>query len=169
MQPTPPWVPIVLTAVTAFGILMQAVILVAILLAVKRTLNKANELMKTAEGHAMPILATTRKLVDETAPKVKVVVQNVTDITEKLKSQTTHVNQTVDDLLKKTEGQADRVDEMITGTLNSIAHATATMQKVVSTPVRQVGAVLTGLRVGFGVLRSKEQEPRTEPDGNHFV
>jgi hypothetical protein len=75
----------------------------------------------------------------------------------------------VDDLLKKAAVQADRVDEMVTGTLNSVAHATATMQKAVSGPVRQVGAVLNGLRAGFDVLRSKEREVHASADGDHFV
>jgi hypothetical protein len=65
--------------------------------------------------------------------------------------------------------QADRVDEMVTGTLNSVANATEAVQKAVSGPVRQVGAVLNGLRAGLDVLRNKGRDAHASPDGDHFV
>jgi uncharacterized protein (DUF39 family) len=71
--------------------------------------------------------------------------------------------------LQKTEFQADRVDEMVTGTLNSIAHATATLQRAVSGPVRRISAVLNGVRAGIDVLRSREPEAHAAADGEHFV
>jgi hypothetical protein len=61
------------------------------------------------------------------------------------------------------------VDEIVTGTLDSVVHATSTLQKAVSGPVRQVNAVLNGLKAGFDVLRSKEREAHAAADGDHFV
>jgi methyl-accepting chemotaxis protein len=117
----------------------------------------------------IPALGATRQLVEDVSPKLKVAAQNVLEASHTLRTQSAHVTATVDDLLQKAEGQIDRVDEMVTATLNTVAHATATMQRAVVSPVRQVGAVLTGLRAGFDVLRNKEPEAHAAEDGDHFV
>jgi phage-related protein len=114
-----------------------------------------------AKKHVEPTFATVRRIVDENSPNVKVIVGNVTetshkvvDIAQKLKEESSHLGETLDALLKKTEHQADRVDEMVTGTLNTISHATATLQRAVTVPVRQVGAMINGIRAGIGKLRN---------------
>ena len=167
MDGVPEWVFALFAAATAFGVLLQAAILLVIGIAARVALKRAEEFSKLAQEHALPILASTRTLLDDVSPKLKVAAQNVQDVSEKLKTESGHVTTTVDDLLKKAESQADRVDEMLTGTLNTVAHATATLQKAVTIPVRQVGAVLTGLRVGFDVLRSKEREGHVTVDGGN--
>jgi hypothetical protein len=172
----PTWVYILFTAVTALGVMMQALVLLGMLFALKGALGRLNEVSKKAEENVLPLLATSRSLLEEISPKLKVAAQNALEVSQTarevsltVKTESQNVAAAVDDLLKKTAVQADRVDEMVTGTLNSVAHATATMQKAVSGPVRQVSAVLNGLRAGFDVLRSKEREVHASADGDHFV
>lgn len=169
MHQIPQWVYIVFTAVTALGVLMQALVLLGMLLALKGALSRLNEVSKLAELHVVPTLAAGRKLLDDVTPQLKVAAENVLEVSQTLRRQSAEVSGTVDALRRKTEVQAERVDEMVTGTLNSIAHATAVVQRVVAVPVRQVEAVLNGLRAGFDVLRSKEPEAHASADGDHFV
>lgn len=165
----PSWVYILFTAVTAAGVLMQALVLLGMLFAIKAALGRLDEVTKEAREHALPALATARHLLEEVSPKLKVAVQNVLEVSNTLKQESTHVSGAVDQLLKKAEVQVDRVDEMVTGTLDSIAYATATVQKAVATPMRQVGAVLSGLRAGLDVLRSRDRNSHAGADGDHFV
>lgn len=172
----PTWVYILFTAVTALGVMLQALVLLLMFFALKGALGRLNEVSKKAEENVLPLLATSRSLLEEVSPKLKVAAQNALEVSQTarevsltLKTESQNVAAAVDDLLKKAAVQADRVDEMVTGTLNSVAHATATVQKAVSGPVRQVGAVLNGLRAGFDVLRSKEREVHASADGDHFV
>ena len=111
---------------------MQALVLLGMLLAVKGALRRLNEVTKKAEENALPLLATSRSLLEEVSPKLKVAAQNALEVSQTLKevsqtvrTESTHVASAVDDLLKKASVQADRVDEMVTGTLNSVANATA--------------------------------------------
>lgn len=166
MHTIPAWVYILFTAVTAIGVLLQAMVLLGMFIAMKGALGRLDQVSKLAEQHVIPTLMATRQMLEDISPKVKLAAQNVVEASTALRIQSAHVNDTVDELLKKAESQVDRVDEMMTGTLNSIAHATATMQRAVSAPVRQFGAMLSGLRAGFDVLRSRE---RTAPvDGDHL-
>jgi hypothetical protein len=183
MHQVPEWIYITFTAVTAFGVLLQAVVLLAMLLALKSALGRLNEVSRVAEEHVIPTMASARRLLDEIGPRLKVVSQNAVTVTqnavkvsqsaaeisETLKEQSARLSVTVDQLREKTEVQAERVDEMVTGTLDSIASATAMLQRVVAGPLRQISAVLNGLRVGFGVLREREREVHSAADGDHFV
>ncbi|MGC2496197.1 MAG: hypothetical protein WA374_00550 [Acidobacteriaceae bacterium] len=165
----PAWVYILFTAVTAAGVVMQALVLLGMLFAIKAALGRLDEVTKQAQEHALPALATARHLLDEVSPKLKVAAQNVLEVSHTLKHESTHVSGAVDELLKKAEAQVDRVDDMVTGTLDSIAYATSTVQRAVVTPMRQVGAVLSGLRAGFDVLRSKDRNSHEGADGDPFV
>jgi hypothetical protein len=148
---------------------MQALVLLGMLFALKGALRRVDEVSKKAEENVLPLLATSRSLLEEVSPKLKVAAQNVLEVSQTLRVESKRAAGTVDDLLKKAMVQTDRVDEMVTATLNSVAHATATVQRAVSGPVRQVGAVLNGLRAGFDVLRNKEREAHAAADGDHFV
>jgi hypothetical protein len=169
-QEIPQWVYITFTVATAVGVVIQAVVLVGILFAVKGALGRFHEISKKVEEHALPMLETTRRLVDEISPKLKVATQNVLEVSQTLRAESKRAAGTFDDLLKKATAQTERLDEMVTGTLNIVAHATATVQRAVIGPVRQVEAVWSGLRAGFDVLRNhKERDAHAAADGEHFT
>lgn len=186
----PEWVFIAFIAITALGVMLQAIAMLGILFALKGALTRVKEMSVMAEQHVVPTMASAKRLIDDVAPKVKIAAENsvtlsnkaieiseraseasehLVDVTQRIREQSVHVSETVTDLLRKTETQAERVDEMVTGTLDSIAHATATWQRAVGGPLRQVNAVLNGLRVGFSVFRGREPEAHATADGDHFV
>jgi hypothetical protein len=172
----PVWVCIAFTAVTAAAVLMQALVLLGMLIAVKGALKQVTEISKKAEEQGLPVLQSTRSLLEEVSPKLKVTAQNLLEasqtareVVNTVRAESTQVAVALNDVLARAAVQVGRMDEMVTGTLNSVATATASMQKAVAAPVRQVGAVLSGLRAGFEVLRKKEHEVHAAADGDHFV
>ena len=164
-----PWVYILFTALVAVGILLQAGVLLGILIAVRAALKRAEKLTTMAEEHAIPALTSAKNLVDAVAPNLKVAAENMAAVRKSLRTESKHVTETLDGVRRKTEGQAERVDEMITGTLNAVADATASVQRAVTAPVRQVHAVLNGLRAGLDVLRSRPRDAHAAADGESFV
>jgi hypothetical protein len=179
----PTWIYLVISGVTAGAVLLQALVLVGMLFALKGALGRLNEVSKKAEENVLPLLATSRTLLEEVSPKLRVAAQNALEISqtakeisvkaremsETAKAESTRIVAVLDDVLERVAVQTDRVDEIVTGTLDSVVHATSTLQKAVSGPVRQVNAVLNGLKAGFDVLRSKEREAHAAADGDHFV
>jgi methyl-accepting chemotaxis protein len=163
------WVYILFTALVAVAVLIQAGVLLGMLIAVKASLKRMESLATMAEVHAIPALTSAKNLLDAVSPKLKAAADNVAAASETLRAQSHRINETLDDVLKKTEVQAERVDEMITGTLNAVADATAAIQRTVTAPVRQVNALLNGLRVGMDVLRGRPREAHAAADGDHFV
>ncbi|MBV8488538.1 MAG: hypothetical protein JO161_09695 [Planctomycetaceae bacterium] len=113
--------------------------------------------------HLMPIVSTTRNIIEESAPKIKsvvaesapkikVAVNDMVEVTHKVRTEADHVSATLDEFLKKANAQATRVDGIVTAGIDSAAHATNAVQHAISVPVRQASAVVAGLKAGFDVL-----------------
>ena len=171
-----PLIYVIFTAVTAVGVLLQAIVLLAMLLALKGALGRLDQVSKLAEEHVIPTMAATRKLLEEIGPQLKTAVLNAVEttrqvaaVTKTVREKTDQASVTLDDLLKRAETQAERVDEMVTGTLDSLAQATAVLQRMTSGPSRRISAILNGLRAGFDVLVGREREVQAAADGDHFV
>jgi predicted component of type VI protein secretion system len=163
------WVYILFTALVAVAMLIQAGVLLGILIAMKTSLKRIEKIAAMAEEHAIPALTTAKNLLDSVSPQLKAAADNVAAASETLRTQADHVNDTLDVVLRRTEAQAERVDEMITGTLNTVADATAAVQRTVNGPVRQISALLNGIRAGLDVLRGRERQAHAAADGDHFV
>ena len=128
----PEWVYITFTAVTAIGVLMQALVLLGMLLALKGALKRVNEVTAKAEEIAVPTFESTRDLLKDISPKLKVAAQNLMEVSQTAKevsntvrAESTQMAVALNDVLQRAAVQVDRVDEMVTGTLSSVAHATA--------------------------------------------
>jgi methyl-accepting chemotaxis protein len=179
----PEWVYILFTAVTAFGVVMQAAVLLGMLVALRGALKRVNEISVRAEEIAVPAFESTRDLLKDISPKIKVAAQNLLEVSQTakevsqnakevsgtVKAESAQIAVALNDVLRRGAVQVDRIDEMVTGTLSSVAHATGMLQKAVSGPARQVGALLSGLRAGLDVLRKREHEVQAASDGDHFV
>ncbi len=163
------WVYILFTALVAVGVLLQGCVMLGMLIAVRSALKRAESLSKMAEEHVIPTMATAREILQDVSPKLRLAAQNVVEASQTVRVQTVHLNEELDQILKKAEAQIDRVDEMVTGTLNTVSHATATMQRAVAAPVRQANALWSGFRAGLDVLLSRERQNHSAADGDHFV
>jgi methyl-accepting chemotaxis protein len=168
-QRLPEIVYIIFTSVTALGVLLQAFVLLGIFLSVRKSLTKFHAIAERAEKNLDPILNTTRHLLEDISPKLKVATENLVDVSHTLRQQANHASETADEILNMTHAQAARVDEMVTGTLNTVVHATTAVQSVVAAPMRQVAGVVNGLRAAFDVLRRKQPEAHAAADGDLFV
>jgi hypothetical protein len=151
---------IIFTAVTAAGVLLQAFVLLGMYFAIRESIKKLHEITDEVKTHLIPTISSTRRLIEDISPKLKIASTNLVEASHTIRHQANHVNATVDDLLQKTAVQAARVNEMVSGTLNSVDHATIAMQHAVAGPYRQVSGVLAGLKTGFEVLFKREKEPK---------
>jgi len=160
----PPIYYIIFTAITSLGVLMQAAVLLAMYLAVRRLVNRVHAITDQLEPHLVPTVTAARNLVEDVSPKLKVASTNLVEASHTLRRQADHVTATIDDLLDKTTVQANRVDEIVTASIDSASHATQAVQHAFSVPVRQASALFAGLKAGFDVLRGKNHSERPPED-----
>ena len=174
----PPIYYVIFTGVTMLAVLLQALVLLGMFLALRKALTKMLAITDELRPHIVPIIATTRNIVEEsapkikdviheTAPKIKAAVNDVAEVTHKVRTEVDHVSMTLDELLKKANAQASRVDEMVSAGIDSAAHATHAVQHVISVPVRQASALFAGLRAGFDVLRGRNHSAYTPSDDGY--
>ena len=171
----PPIYYIVFTGITCFGVLMQAFVLLGMFLMLRGVMARVQGITEELRPHVVPIVSTARNIIEESAPtikdviresgpKIRTAVSDVAEVTQKLRIEVDHVSATVDEFVARANAQATRVDEIVTASIDSAAHATQTVQHAISVPVRQASAVFAGLKAGFDVLRGKNHTQRPPQD-----
>jgi uncharacterized membrane protein required for colicin V production len=84
---TPQIVFIIFTAVTSVGVLIQAFVLLGMYFAVKKSTDKVHELSDQLKQHLVPTLVTSRNLIEDISPKIKVATSNLVEASGVLRSQ----------------------------------------------------------------------------------
>lgn len=149
---------LIFTIAVVASILVQAVVAISFFALIAKTLNKLTSISESLSLKAGPLVADVHSVVQDITPKIKVISENIVDISDTVREQTKHVNVTVDEVVDKTRAQAVKVDDMVSAVLGSIAHAGTVVQDSVTRPVRQVSGVLRGIRVGLETLVQEEKK-----------
>ncbi len=156
-------VTLIFTIVTGIGVLLQAAVLFGIALGLRETQKKLLGLTERLEEHIVPVISTSRGLLEDISPKVKTITSNLVDASGTLRAQAENVGHVVNDAAARTSRQTARVDSMISSTLNNIGNATAAVEKSIAGPLRQVNGVLAGLRAGIETLGARPGQRPVKP------
>lgn len=146
---------IIFTAVTSVGVLLQALVLLAMFLGLRETQKKVTEVLTKINEHLVPALASSRSLLEEISPKVKIITTNLVETTTTIRAEVAHLSSTASEVADRSRAQAARVDGMVSETLDTVAHAAKTVENGIAAPIRQLHGVLNGVRAGLEVLRGK--------------
>jgi hypothetical protein len=159
----------IFTAITSIGILIQAFVLIGVYFGARKAMVQVSKLVEDAREHVLPILVTSRGVAEDLSPKIKVMATNITEVTNSVRSQSAHINSAVHDVVDRSHKQAARVDEMVTGTLDGINAATASVKEGIAAPVRQVNGFFNGLRAALDVLLQRERAHHSKADSDLFI
>jgi methyl-accepting chemotaxis protein len=155
---------LIVVAVSALAVLLQACILLAILLAVRklaRTLQQdAADVRATAvevRNAVLPILETSRELLNRVAPRVENIATDASELFYALRVQASDIHYSATEILERVRVQTSRIDTMLTSALDTTDRVSAFVADAVAKPVRQFSGVLAGLRAVVETLRSPAQ------------
>jgi hypothetical protein len=160
---------VVFIAVAAISILMQAGFSVATFFAARKAQKKIMNLADDVRLHALPAIISSRELIQDVTPKLKLITENLTATTATLRSKADQVGGLVDNVTERAQVQASRVDGMVKGTLDQLTNAVHAIEHGVAAPVRQVNGILNGLRAGMDVMRKKTPTNHLDPEDDLFV
>ena len=135
---------------TAVGVLLQAGILLGFFIAFVKLQGKLETILTQVTEHALPLIESSKVMLQDLSPKVQTISGNVVEISEMLKHETVTIKTSVDDVLEKTRAQTARVDEMVSGTLDGISQASTTIQQGIEVPL---AAYLWDIQWPEGALR----------------
>ncbi len=160
---------VVFIAVAAVSILMQAGFTVAIFIGSRKAQKKITALADDVRLHLLPVIMSSRELLQDVSPKVKTITENLTATTATLRTKADQVGGFVGDVTGRAQAQASRVDGMVKGTLDQLTYAVQAIEHGIAAPVRQVNGILNGLRAGVDVLRKTTPDNHLDPEEDLFV
>ena len=160
---------VVFIAIAAVSILMQAGFTVAMFIAARKTQKKVMGLAEDVRLHALPAIIASRDVIQDITPKLRVITENLTVISNTVRAKTEKVGGLVGDVTDRAQVQAVRVDGMVKGTLDHLTSAVQAIEHGIAVPVRQVNGILNGLRAGVDVMRKKNSTNHEEPEDDLFV
>jgi hypothetical protein len=160
---------VVFIAVAAVSILMQAGFTVAIFVGSRKAQKKITALADDVRLHALPVIMSSRELLQDVSPKLKTIVENLTATTATVRTKADQVGGFVGDVTGRAQAQASRVDGMVKGTLDQLTYAVHALEHGIAAPVRQVNGILNGLRAGVDVMRKKTPDNHLDPEEDLFV
>jgi len=158
-------------AVTSAAVVLQACILVAMYLSMRRSSAHFEALAEEMKGKVLPTVESANTMLADIRPKLDTILTNVSDSSTVVREQIQRIDATLSDLVDRSRLQIIRADEMLTRTLNKVEEATDTVQKTVVSPVRQLSGLAHGLGVGIEAFLGKrrKREPVSVPQDEMFI
>jgi hypothetical protein len=162
---------IVFIVVTAFAVVIQALILGGMYLAMRKTSGKVELLAEEVRTKVIPTAQLAQEMITELRPKLLTVADNVSASTTVLRTQVERLDATLTDIVDRTRLQVIRADEFVNSTMDRLEETREAVQRTVVSPVKHLTGIMHGLSVGFEAFlgRRRERSAATVPQDEMFI
>jgi len=146
---------------TIFAVAFQALILVALYLAIRKTTAKMEALATEVTTKTLPTVQAVQSLLTELRPRIDTISVNAVESSNLVRNQLARIDATLTDALDRTRLQVIRADELLNRTMDKVEETTEVVHKTVISPLRQVNGLMSALSTGFEVfLGQKRRQPK---------
>jgi hypothetical protein len=163
-------------ALTGIAVLLQAGVLLAMYLAMRKSSQRMEELAGDVKTKVMPTVVEVQAMITMLRPKIETIVDNLSETTTTLRSEVQRVNATVNDAIDRGRLQIIRADELLSRTLDRVEQTSEIVHKTVISPVKQLSGLLQGITTGLEFLFSgrnrrngSREERRPVPQDEMFI
>jgi len=139
-------------ALTGAAVLLQAGILTALYLAVRKTNARLESVAVEVKTKALPTLESAQAMLTELRPRLAVIADNLMETTISVRSQVERMDATVSDAVDRARLQVIRADELLSRTLDRVEETSEIVHKTVISPVRQFSGLIQGVTAGIEFL-----------------
>ena len=139
-------------ALTGAAVVLQAVLLAAMYLAMRKSSARMEALATDVKNKAIPTLEQVQSLVSELRPRLSTITENLEHVTTTVRGQIERIDASVNDAVDRARLQVIRADELLGRTLDKVEHTSEIVQKTVVSPVRQISGIMQGITVGLEFL-----------------
>jgi len=146
----------------AVSMVVQAVVQIAVSIKAGKALKDMLEIVEDFRVRVVPLIGsatqigkTAETLLRETAPKVKVIADNLMETSERVRGSVEQIDKTISDANLRTQRQVARVDGMVTAALTTTAELAETIQHGIQVPARKIAALASQVRYGLEGLLAK--------------
>ena len=162
----------IFVGVTAAAVVIQAGILVALFVAVKKSTSRMEALATEVKTKVMPTVDTAQSMLVEWRPKFDNIASNVSETTTVVRGQVERLDATVTDIVDRTRLQVIRAGELLNRTMDRIEETSDVVHRTVVSPVRQLSGIIQGLTAGLEFLLGGERRRRHDvsvPQDEMFI
>lgn len=156
------WMPI-FVGIIALAVVVQTIMLIAIAAVLMKFGKQMKQIADDLHGRVNPILSRIHAIVEDTQPRIASVVADAAEMTHMARSQAQRIDRMVAESLERLRLQLLHIDELVTGTLESVQETGNKVKQTVWAPVRSVTAVMRGIQTGYEFYRGNRR--RTDGQG----
>jgi len=149
----------VFIGLTAIAVVIQAGILVALYVAVRKSTIRMEALATEVTNKALPTLETAHSMLVELRPKIEILAENAAESTTVLRVQLGRLDATLSDVLDRARLQVIRADELLNRTMDKVEETTEVVHKTVVSPLRHVSGFVNAISTGVEVLLGQKRRP----------
>jgi hypothetical protein len=139
-------------ALTGAAVVLQAGILAAMYLAVRKSSARMDALATEVKTKALPTLETAQAMLIELRPKLQTIAENLAETTSSVRSQVQRMDATVNDVVDRARLQVIRADDLLSRTLDRVEETSDMVHETVVSPVRQFAGLIQGVTAGIEFL-----------------
>jgi hypothetical protein len=150
------WMPF-FVVVTAFAIVVQAGVLIALFIQLRRTAARVERTVADLNTQVGPLILRVQVLVDEVAPRITGIVADASEITRLARSEAQKVDRILSEALERLRMQLIHVDHILTGAMEAVEEAGSHLRQTVWGPVVKATALIRGVQAGIDFFRTVRQ------------
>src|SRR5947209_10364037 len=144
----------VFVVVASVAIVVQAAMLTALFLQMKRLSERLERFTGDLESRLTPILSRVQVFLEDTQPKISEMIADASHVVYLARAQAQKVDRVFTEASDRLRGQLVRADRILTGALETVETAGAKFASNVWKPVQRASALMQGIKVGIDLLRS---------------
>lgn len=139
-------------AFTGAAVLLQALVLLAMYMAMRKSSERMQALADDVKTKVMPTVGEMQQMLTLLRPKVETIVDNLEESTTVMRAEIKRIDATVNDVVDRARLQVIRADELLSRTLDRVEQTSEMVHKTVVSPVRQLSGLMQGITVGLEFL-----------------
>lgn len=168
------WMPF-FVVVTALAVAVQAVVLVALFIQLRRTAARVEQTIVELNTRIAPILSRVQILVEDVSPQIASIISDASELTSMARGQAQKVDRILSETLERLRMQLIHIDQILTGAMETVEEAGARLRETVWGPVVKATAVIRGIQAGLEFFRAARQgrdpveQPSEQQDEGMFI
>jgi methyl-accepting chemotaxis protein len=157
-------VQLVIVAVVAVTMLLQAIALLAIVSTLRKAAQSMREDVEELRTTVLPVIENVRELLVSTGPKVEAAATDIAAMSHNLRRQTADIQVAGREIFERMQKQSQRVDTMLTHVLDAVDRTGGFMTDTVTKPMRQLAGLLASAKAVVESLRSDPHAAHASSD-----
>ena len=150
------WMPF-FVVVTALAVVLQAVVLVALFIQMRRTASLVERTVAVLNTKLTPLISRVQILVDDISPRISGIVADASEITRMARGEAQKVDRILSEALERLRMQLIHVDHILTGAMEAVEEAGSHLRQAVWGPVVKATALIRGVQAGIDFFRTVRQ------------